>query len=147
MEVGHLSEKLPQNPCSGRLSPNNNPKNWKEPQPMKRLLAGITASVLLAAPALQAQELTETLPMAYVNLPLGGADKAQSLPVYGLRMSQASVGTAGSLSLFGDERPALMDFQMKDGQPHAFTVNGLNTLSKQTVVYADGTSGTETNIH
>ncbi len=37
---------------------------------MKRLLAGITTSLLLAAPTLQAQELTETLPMAYFNLPL-----------------------------------------------------------------------------
>ncbi|MES9902786.1 MAG: hypothetical protein ABW168_08895 [Sedimenticola sp.] len=112
---------------------------------MKRLLAGITASLLLAAPALQAQELTETLPMAYFNLPFGSTHKA-SEPVYGLRLTQAGVDTQGGLNIFQSERPALMDFQMKNGEVNAFTVNGLNALTKTEVVYADGSTGTETGL-
>ncbi|MEJ1381609.1 MAG: hypothetical protein RPT95_11720 [Candidatus Sedimenticola sp. (ex Thyasira tokunagai)] len=113
---------------------------------MKRLLAGLTASVLLAAPALQAQELTETLPTVYFNIPFGSTQKAAE-PVYGLRLTQASIDTQGGLNLFQTDRPALMDFQMKDGEVNAFTVNGLNALNKQTVVYADGSTGTGFDIN
>ncbi|MEJ1489153.1 MAG: hypothetical protein RPU72_12475 [Candidatus Sedimenticola sp. (ex Thyasira tokunagai)] len=41
----------------------------------------------------------------------------------------------------------MMSFQMKNGEVNAFTVNGLNTLSKTQAVYGDGTGGAEVNIH
>ncbi len=42
------------------------------------------------------------------------------------------------------DRPALMDFQVKNGRVSALTVNGVNALTRKTVVYADGSTGTAT---
>jgi len=113
---------------------------------MKRLTAAITAGLLLTAPAFQAQYLTtEALPVVYFNLPMGGASKATQ-PVYGLRLTQAGIDGQGGLSLFQTERPAMLDFQLKNGRINAFRVNGLNALTQTEVVYADGTSGTEISL-
>ncbi len=62
-------------------------------------------------------------------------------------MTQASIGAQGGLNLFQTVRPAMLDFQMKGTEVNVFTVNGLNALSKTRVVYADGSEGSETNIH
>ncbi len=106
-------------------------------------MAGLT----LVAPVLHAEDITtETLPMAYFYRPLGATGKA-ALPVFGLQLTRASVSRQGGVNLFSNERPAILDFQIKNGEVNAFTVNGLNTLDKQTVVYADGSTGTETSIN
>jgi len=109
---------------------------------MKSLISGIAAAMLLTVPAVQAQDLdTKTIPMAYFSMPFGDTQQ-ESAPVFGFRVTQDS---QGGINLFQNQRPALLDYQIKSGETHAFTVNGFNAL-KTNVVYANGTSRIENAI-
>ena len=114
---------------------------------MKSLVFGVAATLLFSVSAVQAQDQeTKTIPMAYFSMPFGASQKA-SEPVFGFRVSQASEDPQGGLNLLQNQRPALLDYQMKNGEPHAFTVNGFNALKKTQVVYANGTTETATTIN
>jgi len=114
---------------------------------MKSLISGIAAALVLAVPAVQAQDQdTKTIPMAYFSVPFGDTQQA-SEPVFGFRVSQTSTDSQGGIDLLQNQRPALLDYQMKNGETHAFTVNGFNALKKTNVVYANGTSRIENAIN
>lgn len=110
---------------------------------MRHLITGITTALLLAAPALQAEELsTEIVPMLYFNTPFGSAPKSYE-PVYGFQLTHARDG----FILFENDQPAMLDFQMKNGELSAVTVNGLNAITRTNVLHANGSTSTQTDIH
>ncbi|MEJ1489149.1 MAG: hypothetical protein RPU72_12455 [Candidatus Sedimenticola sp. (ex Thyasira tokunagai)] len=114
---------------------------------MKYLIAGITTTLLLATPALQSgRRATETFPAVYSS-PLFETSGKAAQPVFGLQMAQAGKSAQGGISHFRSERPSMIDFQMKNREVSAFTVNGLCAMTKTPVVYANGTTGTEMNIN
>jgi len=114
---------------------------------MKNIISGIAAALILSAPAVQAQDLeTKTIPMAYFSVPFGDIQQ-ESVPVFGFKVSQTSTDIHSGINLFQNQRPALLDYQMKNGETHAFTINGLNALEKTNVVYADGTSRIESTLN
>ncbi len=114
---------------------------------MKNIIYGIAAALILSVPAVQAQELeTKTIPMAYFSVPFGDMQQ-DSAPVFGFKVTQTATDSQGGFNLFQSQRPAIFDYQMRNGESHAFTINGFNALEKTNVVYANGTSKTETTLN
>ena len=134
-----LVAKLPTIPYTPKI---DNRAKGEFPK-MKSKIATIVAAMMLAVPSVQAQDHdTKTIPVAYFSIPFGDVQQ-ESVPVFGFKVTQTSTDSQGGINLLHNHRPALMDYQIKNGEAHAFTVNGFNALKKTHVVYANGTSKIE----
>jgi hypothetical protein len=102
------------------------------------LAAAAVVGVTAVSGALLAQEMAEPgapVPMAYINIPLGGDQKAQSEPVYGLSLNRAN--NAGQIR--GNGAPPILDLQFKSKGVDSLKVGGATLMQRVAVQNADGT--------
>lgn len=105
-------------------------------------LAGLLATGLVTSA--QAVDLeTEVVPMTYFKHSFGGTSRSQSFSTYGLQVHKASPLQA---PLFDAVRAPAFDLRFREGQLDAMSFAGVNTVRKQLVHHADGSSSTATSI-
>ncbi len=110
---------------------------------MKGHLTAMAAvlGITVVSGLLVAQETErELVPMAYINVPLGGGNKTQSEPVYGLSLGYAQ--ESGQSQVVGDrhnKRPPILDLQFKARGVNSLKLGGSTLMQRVAVHNADGT--------
>ncbi len=114
---------------------------------MKKLIFAL-AALMAVVPQLLANDILpkNLTPVVYLDLPFGGSTK--STPSYGLQF------TRGGFSLDESEQNSsplngapVMDLRFRGNELDAFSIHGINTLNKQTILHLDGTTTTEYSVN